>query len=288
MNVKTKKYLQGEITMNRKFKSIVSITLIFVLLSILSGCANNYQVTHSFSVEDTKSIEFITGKFKKIVDRHEDIKSIQNILGSIPSEAVSNDVVLDGWKYEFKVIGENEDLVNKVVIYNDYLSYNNKLYIYSDQDKLYNELHELYDELEYSEVIETEIEESINTEKKNREKLPIDEAIQGFWFKDNQGSLHITPDHLIQDSYKFRYRIKEIGSDNIYITAFKESKFSLKENELFDLYLEIDDTRNNMRYKKIINQLWSSPLIYEENAVYISDDNNILGSFDSDFFYDIN
>jgi len=270
--------------MNKKIKSIVSIILISVILSSLSGCVNNYQVTNSFKIEDTKSIEFAEGKFKKVVDRHEDIKSIQDLLNKLNIEVVPDDVALDGWKYEVRVINENEELIDKIVIYKDFLSYNNKIYRYSYQDKLYNNLYELYEKLDYDEIIEKEIEESIEIDKRNREELSLNEAMKGFWFKENQEGFSLTSEYLIQGTYKFKYKIKETGSNYVYLTAFEESKFSSKEKELFDLYLGIDKTRNNMKLKKIVNQLWSSPLIYEENAVYINDDNHILGSFDSSFF----
>ena len=270
--------------MNKKIKSVVGSILMFIILSLLSGCVNNYQAVHSFEIADVKSIEFTEGKFIKNIDRYEDIKLIQDLFNKIHSEVVSDDVVLDGWKYEFKVINENKKLVNKIVIYKDYLSYNNEIYSYSYQNNLYNKLHELYENLEYDEIIEKEIQENIDTDKKNREKLLINEAMKGVWFKDNQEFFYFTSDYLIQNRYKFKYKIKETGSRYIYLTAFKKSRSSSKEKELFDLYIEIDRTRNNMRLKKIVNQLWSSPLIYEENAIYINPDNYILGSFDSSFF----
>lgn len=71
----------------------------------------------------------------------------------------------------------------------------------------------------------------------------------------------------------------------MYISVFKDSKMVSNNNMLFNLYLEIDDTRSNMRLKKVINQLWASPLVYENNAVYINQYNYILGSFESDYFY---
>jgi len=42
--------------MSKKIKNIVSIILVSIILSMLSGCVNNYQVTNSFKIEDTKSI----------------------------------------------------------------------------------------------------------------------------------------------------------------------------------------------------------------------------------------
>lgn len=272
--------------MNKNAKSIASIILISTILSLLSGCINNYQAAHSFKIEDTKSIEFTQGKFKKIVDRYDDIKAIQNLLNKLHSEIELDDIDLRGWKYAFKVINENKELISEIVIYKDYLSYNNKIYRYYYQDKIYNKLYKLYEKLDYDEILEKEIEEIIEIGKKSREELPISEAIKGFWIKDNQEEFSLTSEYLIQGTYKFPYKIKETGSNYIYLTAFEESKSSSKEKELFELYLEVDSTRSNMRLKKIINQLWSSPLVYEENAIYINDDNHMLGSFDSSFFND--
>jgi len=142
--------------MNKKIKSILIIMLVSIILSLFSGCVNNDQVTSSFEIKNIKSIEFTEGKFKKIVDRHEDIKTIQDLLNKLNIEVMPYDGVVDGWKYEFKVINENEELNSEIVIYKDYLSYNNKIYSYSYQDKLYSKLNELYKNLEYDEVIEKE------------------------------------------------------------------------------------------------------------------------------------
>ncbi len=271
--------------MNKKIKSIISIILIFISIGIFSGCTNNSsQIIHSFIKEDIKSVDIIVGKFKKIVDEPKDIDLIRDLLNSINGQIDSNHVALDGWKFEFKLINQDEELVDEIIIYKDYLSYNAKIYNYDNKDNLYNEIYKLYEQLEYDEIVEIEIEESIKAEKNRRETLESNEAMQGFWLQDNQEHLYFTPDYIVQGDYKFQYKIKEVRSDYIYITAFKESRFSLKENKLFDLYLEFDNTRNNMRLKKEVEQLWSPPLIYKENMVYVSNNNYILGSFESEFF----
>jgi len=135
--------------MNKNFKSVVSILLVSIILSLLSGCINNDQASHFFEIKDTKSIEFTEGKFKKIVDRYDDIKAIQNLLNKLHSEIALDDVDLRGWKYTFKVINENEELISEIVIYKEYLSYNNKIYKYYYQDKIYNKLYTLYEKLDY-------------------------------------------------------------------------------------------------------------------------------------------
>lgn len=271
--------------MNKKIKYILNITLIAISLSILSGCTyETNEIFNFFVVEDIKFIEFTADKLKKNVDRQEDIKLIQKIFSKIDSEVVLEDLEVHGWKYEFKIMNENKELVNKIIIYSDYLESNNKLYKYDSKDNLYIELNELYNKLEYDEVVEENIEISIKEDRIRRDTLEIREAIQGVWFKENNEHLYFTPEHLVQGTYKFKYKINEVGSNYIYITALQESKLSTAEKALFDLHIEIDNTKNNIKLTKTVNQLWTSPLVYEENAIYINDDNYMLGSFDSDFF----
>lgn len=280
-------HCEGEPIMNLKNKNIIRIFLITISLSILSGCTNAKEVSfQDYSIESIESIEFISEQFKKVIDKYEDIKLVQNLFKKIKIEKSLEitDANITGWKYAFNTIDKNKNPIDEIIFYEKYLYYNNEFYSYSNRD-LFNSLKELYDRLEYEEIVEEAIEVEIEMYKNKRKSLPLEKALEGYWLLDDYGHVYFTQDNLRQGDYTFKYKIKEVGVDYIYISVFKDSKVVSNNNMLFNLYLEIDDTRSNMRLKKVINQLWASPLVYENNAVYINQDNYILGSFESDYFY---
>ena len=282
-------HCEGEPIMSQKNKNIIKIFLIAISLSILSGCTNAKQVSfQDYSIESIESIEFISEQFKKAIDKYEDIRLIQNLFKKIKVEKSLEipDADITGWKYTFKTIDKNKNLIDEIIFYERYLYYNNKFYSYSYSDRdLFNRLKELYDRLDYEEIVEEQIEYEIEMYKNKRKSLPLEKALEGYWLLDDYGHVYFTQDNLCQGDYTFKYKVKEVGVDYIYISVFKDSKMFSNNNMLFDLYLEIDDTKNNIRLKKVVNQLWGSPLVYENNAVYINQDNYILGSFKSDYFH---
>lgn len=78
--------------MSQKNKSIIKIFLIVISLSILSGCTNAKEVSfQDYSIESTESIEFISEQFKKVIDKYEDIKLIQNLFKKIDVEKSFSD-----------------------------------------------------------------------------------------------------------------------------------------------------------------------------------------------------
>jgi len=279
------KILKEKIDMNKKNKKVLNIVLLAISLMTLSGCNDKgEQLFHTIFTEDVKCVEFISGKHSKIVEKRKDIQLIQSIIGQLKVVAISNTNEVHGWKYELKLKNENNELVDEITIYSDYIYYKKQLYKYEDVSNLYVKLEEVYNKLHYGEIIDKKIEEKINMEKSKRETFNLEKVIQGFWLKEDYEHFYFTPNYIVQGDYKFKYKIKEIGADYLVLSVFKESIFFSNEQMIFQLHLEIDDTRNNMLLTKTVQQLGTSPHIYEYKGVYINDDNYILGSFNSDFF----
>jgi hypothetical protein len=136
--------------------------------------------------------------------------------------------------------------------------------------------------MDYPELIGINEAKKINNKKIYRTKLPLQKALEGYWVNSEGSSIFFKNERLYQGEYVFRYHINSIDKNKnyIHISVFGLKGFLIKDKKLFDIHIIMDDTKSNLKLKKIMGGGYT----YNYNMIYIDDDNYKLGTFKSSFF----
>lgn len=131
---------------------------------------------------------------------------------------------------------------------------------------------------------EKEYAEEVEGRRNDRNNLSLEDALKGTWLIDQNTVMIFDELYLRQGDNTFRYEIIEEMNDIQHITVYGLEGFLIEETKLFEAFILYDESRTSIQYKKIVNQLFGSDLEFRYNAVYIDENQYVLGSFRSEFF----
>jgi hypothetical protein len=124
----------------------------------------------------------------------------------------------------------------------------------------------------------------IENQTVDRSQLSVEEALNGFWIEENETVIRFKDAYFIQGEaleHVFRYEVKETGKNELNLNLFGVEGFMVKDHNLFNLYLVLDETRTQMIMQKDIG---GRSFVY--HMVYLDADGVESSYFDTPFFSD--
>lgn len=273
-------------------KNLIYVVLIILLLN-LTSCTHNNNSNNDlikFDIMKKYYIEIKNDTYIKRITETEDINIIFRYINSLELKNIKEfdkSITKDKMKNIFKIIikNEKEEIIHYISILGDKL-YNKGNWYHIDNNYLVR-LRDIYSSLKYNEKIDKDS-TIIKISKDNREKLFVKEALKGVW-KDYDGNIiRFNQKYLKQGENIYKYYINHLEKNKIIISVYGNKGLYRKDKKLFDMRIEMDETRCNMAIKKIMVFKLGKDIEYNIDMIYLYKDNeNIyeVGEFDSYFFY---
>lgn len=258
-------------------KIIYTILAICLSSSLLVGCNNYTKLTFK---EDIDYIEIRIGeKYKRISD----LNTINNLISLIEKSnlrEIKENRSIPYSKIDILIYFGEETDYKKITIIRDTLFYNGSYY--KSKSNLGEQIEKIYLGINYPELIDKEEANKIKIKIINRKNLSLQKALEGHWIDSEGNGLHFENGRLFQGENEFRYRINSIdkNENSIHISVFGLKGFLVKGKKLFDLSINLDNTRNNLKLKKDMIGGYT----YKYNMIYVDEQNNKIGTFESNFF----
>ncbi|MFZ5966212.1 MAG: hypothetical protein ACOYVK_03465 [Bacillota bacterium] len=230
-----------------------------------------------FSRLPVQKIMFEEGTIRKIITSKEDIQTVLEHINTMPLQEQEEKQSIFEPVYRIRCMDKNDVELGTISFIGTNAYFKDKWYGVDPQTVM--SLQVLYDHMQYKEVTDGEI--IIKEEmRKSREGMDLIDALEGKWQGTDKYTLYFDDGLLKQGDFSFVYAIIETEKDHIYMEAYGKKGLFLKGKKLFELFIDMDETRCNMRIKKVMD----SGQIYESHLVYSNQDGLFLGDFDATFF----
>lgn len=258
-------------------KKIIFLQLIFIVFAIiLTGCVEFSKLTFE---RDVSFVKIQIGEKYKIISDQSEINELISLIEEsnfIEKEMVKN---IPYYKIDVVLHPQHGLETKKITLIKNVLIYNGSFY--EDGRNLFSKFEKKYLNINSPELIDPQTSEEISNIKLNRRKLSTKEALKGYWINNEGESIYFKNDQLHQGEYAFNYSLEllEKSGKYIHISVFRLNDSYANESKLFDMYINIDETNNNLKLEKRIGGL-----TYNNNMIFIDENNNRIGDFQGDFF----
>ena len=114
-----------------------------------------------------------------------------------------------------------------------------------------------------------------------RSQLSIEDALQGMWIEENGTIVRFTDEYFMQGEkleHAFRFEMKEKTENELQMSLFGVEGFMIRDRNLFELNVVMDETRTQMIMRKDIG---GSEYVYY--MVYLDAEGIELSPFDTLF-----
>jgi hypothetical protein len=114
-----------------------------------------------------------------------------------------------------------------------------------------------------------------------RSQMPIEDALQGMWIEENGTIVRFTDEHFMQGEeleHIFRFEMIEKTENELQMSLFGVEGFMIRDRNLFELNVVMDETRTQMIMRKDIG---GSEYVYY--MVYLDAEGIELSPFDTLF-----
>lgn len=245
---------------------------------LLPGCASkSFEAFETISSDNISHIQVSIGEQYKSITEDKDIEKIISNLSSLYLEE-NNSRDKRGYSIQVQIFNHSGNLIESIELIGNNVAVDNQWYVTDISGIQFFEKE--YLKMDYEVNIDNRKKEQIDWKIKQRDRVDLTDALKGTWVLDNRDRIIFDGNYLYQDGYKFKYRIESVKDRTLYVSVFKSESTLDEEGKLFDITIQMDETKTNAKFEKKITPV----LRYKYNMVYVDSENDKLGSFDSVFF----